>query len=166
MDFLSHFLWTFGIFFTHEKNWIFAIVGVLPDLLSLGPEYIYLLATSRFKLRELRTLSNYTSRLYDITHSLVVFSIVFGLSFIFFKDYIIYLLPWVIHILMDLPFHSKKPSYNFLWPLLIKASFSTRFLWPFSNFSVDGINWTKRWFIITNYSLLMLFFILRIIEKY
>lgn len=42
---------------------------------------------------------------------------------------------WLLHILIDIPTHSR-------------AQWGPRFLWPFSNFAVDGVSWVDlafRW---------------------
>jgi hypothetical protein len=37
---------------------------------------------------------------------------------------------WLLHILVDVPTHSK-------------AKWGPRFLWPFSDFAVDGLSWAE-----------------------
>lgn len=155
MDIFSHFLWTFGIFFRQPKAWLLGIIGVLPDLLSFGPHFIYSLATVgfRFGKPDIQSIPNYIFSMYNITHSFVIFLIVFVVFYFFLRQHIIYLLPWIIHILIDIPTHSK-------------AFFPTPFMWPLSNFMIDGISWGTPWFMITNYSLIVLFFGFRILQKY
>jgi hypothetical protein len=47
-------------------------------------------------------------------------------------------LAWLGHILVDIPTHSKR-------------FFPTPFLWPISDYKVDGISWGVRWFMLANY---------------
>lgn len=54
---------------------------------------------------------------------------------------------WVLHIIIDIPTHTK-------------AFFATPFLWPLSNFKIDGISWGTLWFMLINYSALVLVYLL------
>jgi len=154
MDILAHFLWTLGIFFKQKKAWLFGIIGFLPDLISFGPHFVYNIAFNGFKFGkpDINTIPDYIMTMYNLTHSLIVFLIVFAIVYFFFKEYVLFLLPWVIHILIDIPTHSK-------------AFFPTPFLWPISGFMVDGISWGAPWFMITNYSLLVTFLAYRVFTK-
>ncbi len=60
---------------------------------------------------------------------------------------------WFIHILMDIPTHSGQ-----LYPTL--------FLWPLSDWYVDGNSWGNRRFMVANYlSLLIVFLLLRVFGR-
>ena len=60
---------------------------------------------------------------------------------------------WFIHVLMDIPTHS-----GMLYPTL--------FLWPLSDWYYDGNSWGTLWFMIGNYScLLIVFMLLRFVRK-
>ena len=60
---------------------------------------------------------------------------------------------WFIHVLMDIPTHS-----GMLYPTL--------FLWPLSDWYYDGNSWGTLWFMIANYScLLIVFMLLRFVRK-
>ena len=60
---------------------------------------------------------------------------------------------WFIHVLMDIPTHS-----GMLYPTL--------FLWPLSDWYYDGNSWGTLWFMIANYScLLIVFILLRFVRK-
>jgi hypothetical protein len=60
---------------------------------------------------------------------------------------------WFIHVLMDIPTHS-----GMLYPTL--------FLWPLSDWYYDGNSWGTLWFMIANYScLLIVFILLRFVSK-
>jgi hypothetical protein len=66
--------------------------------------------------------------LYNTTHSLIVFAVVFGLFWIVSRRLLWILAAWGLHILIDIPTHSL-------------ALFPTPFLWPVSDFKVNGIGW-------------------------
>lgn len=71
--------------------------------------------------------------LYEAGHSLIVFLAVLGVSTIMARRVPFALFGWLLHILIDIPTHSF--SY-----------FATRFLWPLSDYRVDGIPWWTPWF--------------------
>jgi len=84
-----------------------------------------------------------TSMLYSISHSAIVFLIVFGVVFLIFRRPIWELGGWFIHILLDIPTH----SYQF---------YPTPFLWPISGWKFDGFSWGTPWFLILNYSAIII----------
>ena len=64
--------------------------------------------------------------LYPAGHSLMVFLVVFGTATILARRIVFEMLGWLMHILIDIPTHSF--SY-----------YATRFLWPISDYRIDGI---------------------------
>jgi len=84
-----------------------------------------------------------TSMLYSISHSAIIFLIVFGVVFLIFRRPIWELGGWFIHILLDIPTH----SYQF---------YPTPFLWPISGWKFDGFSWGTPWFLILNYSAIII----------
>ena len=89
------------------------------------------------------------SQLYNISHSLIVFVVVFALIWVVFRRTPWEMSGWLLHILVDIPTH----SYRF---------YPTPFLWPFSEWKFDGFSWGVPWFIILNYSaLISVYWILR-----
>ena len=69
---------------------------------------------------------------YDLLHSFVVALAVIGITAIRCRWLAFTMLAWPFHIILDIPFHAKE-------------YFPTRFLWPLSDVSVDGIPWTSPW---------------------
>ncbi len=78
-------------------------------------------------------------QLYQISHSLFVFSAVFGLAWLAGRRPVLELLGWPLHILIDIPSHTLR-------------FFPTPFLWPASSYYFNGISWANRWFLLVNYS--------------
>jgi hypothetical protein len=76
--------------------------------------------------------------LYPAGHSLIVFLLVFGLVTVLARRIVYSLLGWLLHIVIDVPTHSF--SY-----------YATRFLWPISDFRIDGIAWGTPWFWVATY---------------
>jgi membrane-bound metal-dependent hydrolase YbcI (DUF457 family) len=95
---------------------------------------------------------NLTGSLYNIGHSIIIFFIVFFLVWLIFRKPKWILGAWFIHILLDIPSH----SYQF---------YPTPFLWPISNWKLDGIVWSNKWFMLVNYSLLLILYSWMLIKE-
>lgn len=87
-----------------------------------------------------------TSWLYNFSHSLVIFVIIFALVFLFWKKIPWAMAGWLLHILIDIPTH----SYD---------CFPTPFLWPLSQWKMDGWAWSTWHFEVFNYLILIIFYI-------
>jgi hypothetical protein len=68
-----------------------------------------------------------------------------GIVYYFWKEWALLLGGWPLHIIMDIPTHSRE-------------FFPTPFLWPISDVTFNGISWATAWFMIANYSLLAIVF--------
>lgn len=88
-----------------------------------------------------------TYTLYNLSHSLFIFAVVFVLATIIFKKPIWELNAWFIHILIDIPSH----SYQF---------FPTPFLWPFSSYRFNGFYWGMPYFLIFNYLVIFIIYLI------
>jgi hypothetical protein len=86
-------------------------------------------------------------QLYQISHSLVVFAVVFGLVCMIARRPVLELLGWPLHILIDIPTHTSR-------------FFATPFLWPISSYRASGISWGNPWFMLCNYSALAIVYFL------
>lgn len=154
MDVISHGLWG-GIAFGRKnpKNFLIAfLIGMAPDVFSFG---VYMIA----RLLGFAGLSvsgghmdqglvpQYVHMLYNFTHSLFIFFIVFLIVWFFLKKPYWLLGAWLLHILVDIPTH----SFNF---------FPTPFLWPISNFMVNGISWSSPIIFIPDFIALILVYFL------
>lgn len=146
MDILAHFLWTFAIFFRIKKErWRAGFFGVMPDMLSFGPHLVLSLIAGSlaFGKPNIASIPDSVFFLYDLTHSLVIFIFVMVIIYFVFRRVYWFMLGWGLHILIDIPTHSKE-------------FFATPFLWPVSDFRVDGISWGAPWFMIVNYAALVI----------
>lgn len=151
MDILSHGLWGGAAFGRKAKKsfWLAFFIGIAPDLFSFG----IFSAMNILGLASGPDWSNgppspgaipeYVHTLYNWTHSLVIFAIVFGIVWLLRKKPLYELLAWPLHILMDLPTHSTR-------------FFPTPFLWPFADYRFDGIPWSHPWIFFPNWILLVL----------
>jgi len=138
MDTLSHGLW--GSLAFGRKNaksfWTAFFFGVAPDLFSFGfffvSTWLGIAERPNFDGSEppnQALIPPYIGHLYNITHSLLIFLIVFGIVWLIRKAPFWEMGAWGLHIFFDIPTH----SYNF---------FPTPFLWPLSNFKIDGHPWS------------------------
>jgi hypothetical protein len=136
MDFVSHTLWG-GVSFGRKNTKTFLLAGsisILPDILTEGLFMVlYLLNIGGMPGWEhghpnISDYPKFAQNLYNVTHSLVVFAIVFILFWVAARKPIWIVAAWGLHILIDIPTHSL-------------ALFPTPFLWPISNIRVNGIGW-------------------------
>ncbi|HAV11840.1 MAG TPA: hypothetical protein DCX32_04875 [Candidatus Moranbacteria bacterium] len=149
MDIVSHGLWG-GVAFGRKsrKDYLLAFLfGIMPDMFSFG----ILFTTNLLGITigpkysngrpDFASIPEYVSQLYDVTHSLVVFALVFAIVWYWRKKPFWPLAAWGLHILVDIPTHSLE-------------FFATPFLWPFSDYKFDGINWGNPWIFFPNVTLL------------
>jgi len=146
MDTLSHGLW--GYFLAHRWKfaWTAFFFGMMPDLLTFIPHYIFEHGYLGFTI----DLGGYSALMYSITHSFVIFAIIFVLVYLITKKWFLPMLAWPLHTLLDIPTHEI-------------GFFPTPYLWPFPTPFVDGFSWAQPWFMTLNLVALLLvyFFVVR-----
>lgn len=162
MDMLAHGLWTAAAAITANRSagtnikvgWA-VWWGVFPDVLAFGP----LVAVSLWLWLASDANSSSTGGhllphvhvglpLYQLGHSLVVFLLVFGVVTILARRIVFAMLGWLLHILIDIPTHRLR-------------YYATRFLWPISDYRVDGVAWWTPWFWAATYGALgVVYFVL------
>lgn len=154
MDILSHGLWAAAPFYRKSRKsfWIAFFFGVLPDLVAFVPHMFFMILGPYrhplFTRPPIYAVNPLTFDLYNVTHSFIVFAVVFIIAFFLNKKRPYWKMwGWGLHILADIPTHSIK-------------FFATPFLWPLSNFRVDGIPWSNPKFLIWNYAGLILVYIM------
>jgi membrane-bound metal-dependent hydrolase YbcI (DUF457 family) len=150
MDFVSHALWG-GVTLGRRKRRDFLVVAgvsILPDVLTEGLFMIlYLMDIGGMPGWEnghpnITDFPMFAQILYNITHSLVIFALVFVLLGIVARKPIWITAAWGLHILIDIPTHSLD-------------LFPTPFLWPLSDIKVDGIDWDSPVVLIIDITLLI-----------
>jgi len=148
MDVVAHGLWGGVPFYRLGRRKFCAgvLIGMAPDLLSFG--VFHVMHPDWFTRRlageisgppALSILPTYVFHSYNVTHSLFVWAVVFGLLWAVAKHPPWFLGAWLLHILCDIPTHTE--SY-----------FPTPFLSPFPTPFVEGIAWSTPWFMIANYA--------------
>ncbi len=155
MDTLAHGLWGGMICGWKRRFGLALLFGLAPDLLSFGALIVVKLAQGAFDPGKppVGTIPQWVYTAYDYTHSLVIVGAVWGLLWWKKRDLALTFSAWPIHILFDIPTHTRE-------------FFPTPFLFPFSRFTVDGIEWGQRWFMILNYSCLSLFSIFWLVNRH
>ncbi len=150
MDILSHGLYG-GVAFGRKSRWDYVIAfffGIGPDLLAFGPLFIAGLLGFRSWPQQMEppvesSIPSYVFTAYDITHSLVIYAVFFAILWLLGnRHFALLTLGWPLHILVDIPTHSS-------------AFFPTPFLWPLSDFSINGMQWGQPLIFIPNLILLL-----------
>lgn len=154
MDIFAHGLWSYAIFHRKKYVWLATLFGVLPDLLSFGIIFVTNLVFGDFHRGPptISTLPKWLFATYNLTHSIMSFIIIFILVYLITKKLFWPLTAWAIHILTDIPTHSLQ-------------YFPTPFLWPMSDYLYNGISWATPWFMLLNYSSLMIVFAIIVHNK-
>ena len=154
MDILAHGLWG-GVTFGRKKLLGLAILfGVLPDLLAFGPFFVIKLINRTFQFGKpnLAEIPNWVFTSYDFSHSLFTAIILYLIIRYFNKTLSYTFLAYPLHILCDIFTHSK-------------SFFPTPFLFPISDFKVNGISWSDPTFMLVNYSAIITAYIIFFITK-
>ncbi|HTT08271.1 MAG TPA: hypothetical protein VMH34_05720 [Gammaproteobacteria bacterium] len=154
MDILSHGLWG-GITVgrgSRRSFWTAFAFGVMPDLFAFGP-----LFANRMLIHGLdfmnhlgrrpdpSTIPAYVHSVYNVTHSLVVFSVAFALVWLIRRKPLLEMGAWALHIVMDIFTHST-------------AFFPTPFLWPVAETHFNGVPWSHPIIFIPNVLLLAILY--------
>ena len=151
MDTLSHALWGKGLFGYRKYRWYSFLFGALPDLFSFGIYFIHSIFFSSSPVMGRPTRSEipeWVYSLYDISHSMVIASIIIFIVYKINKEFAFPMLAWPAHIILDFFTHSIE-------------FFPTPILWPISDFKFDGIPWSNPIIFFTNVLLIFLLFIYR-----
>lgn len=130
-----------------------AFWGVFPDLFAFSIPFALVMYQLVFKGLDWSNIADHhglaggfdiSSTLYQYSHSLVIWGMVFILVWIWNKRPRYELLGWAFHILIDIPSHSI-------------GFYPTPFLFPLSDYRYPyGISWSNQWYMIVNYTALML----------
>ncbi len=150
MDILAHGLWSGAAAYgaRQKMRWAGAW-GVFPDLFAFSiPTLVnvwHRFTDPAFSPRGPHHMPflDLAWQLYQVSHSLVIFSVVFALVWRLAKRPVLAMFAWGLHILMDIPTHTMR-------------FFPTPFLWPLSSYKASGISWGDPWFMLCNYSALLI----------
>jgi hypothetical protein len=149
VDILSHGLWG-GVAFGRRSRrsfWLAFVLGLAPDLLSFGILWAAVILGVAKKpdfshgTPPEATIPEYVHALYNVTHSFLVFLLVFFVVWVLHRRPMWELAAWGLHLLVDVPTHSY-------------AFFPTPIFWPFFNWKFDGWQWMNPAILIPNYALL------------
>ena len=132
MDTFSQAFWGRGLFGYRGHPWLALFFGAAPDLFSFGILIIIRLTTLQFSAGPppIETIPWWLFVNYDISHSFVSAFLCIWIVNRYRKDIAFAMWAWPFHILLDFPFHSKE-------------FFPTKLLYPLTDFSFDGIPWSR-----------------------
>lgn len=149
MDTLAHGLWTNVIYHRQRAadRWWAIFFGIAPDLLSFGPFMVWrFMQDFRFVRPNVVDIPTYVSIIYNYTHSVIIWLLVFGFVFFWRSEIWWPLSAWGLHIFIDIATH----TFEF---------FPTPFLFPLSSWKINAINWADPIFMLMNYTLLILVYL-------
>jgi len=142
MDILAHGLWG-GFAIGWKKRFGLAFLfSVAPDVLwsvSTLIEVGVLFIVNSGDLRGVRFPGLWTDNVYYCTHSLIIIGAIWLVLWFTRRKIAIPFLAWPLHILIDILTHGT-------------GRFPTLFLFPLSDYAFDGIRWQQHWFMIANYT--------------
>ncbi len=141
MDYFAHIAWSYILFNKTRKPFYAVLFGVLPDSVSWLLYTIFLLFNGETFRQSAHRIPDWVFTLYNISHSFFTFAFVLLIVYLIWKTIPIYIWAWPIHILIDIPTHTRE----FL---------PTPFLWPISEWVFPGISWGTPWFMFTNWMLI------------
>jgi uncharacterized membrane protein YkgB len=153
MDIISHGLWG-GVVLGRSRriDFLFAFAfSLMPDVFGEGIMFLLILLgfdgmpSLEHGHPNMTDFPVYAQNFYNATHSLVVFIMIFAAIWLISRKPFWLLLAWGIHVMIDIPTHSFK-------------LFPTPFLWPISDFKIDGIPWRSSIILIPNIILLALLY--------
>lgn len=153
--------------------WLAAFWGVFPDLFAFTIPFVWLFGNVLFgnidlsdihrpsqpepetkllfgngDMRQAQSAIAYTaSMFYNLSHSAVVFLLIFGLIIwarkILKKENCVpwEMCGWLFHILLDVPTHSY-------------AFYPTPVFWPLAGWKFNGYSWGNLWFVIVDYAVI------------
>lgn len=127
--------------------------GVFPDFFAFTIPFVLAFYKIIFGGESFLTIRNHhgvsgafdiASYLYQFSHSIVIWALVFILVWVIYKRPRYELLGWLLHIVIDVFSH----TINF---------YPTPFLFPISEYRFPyGVQWSNMWYMIINYSALLL----------
>lgn len=165
MEILAHTLWTTagvrkvnavskkrGKLYRMNMFWT-AFWGIFPDFFAFTIPFLisfYKVLTGQQMFGSFSTRHqvadgfNLAHDLYQYSHSLVIWVLIFMILMLILRRPPWVLVGWALHILIDIPSHSL-------------AFFPTPFLFPISEYRFPyGVAWSNYWFMIVNYSALII----------
>ncbi len=164
MDILAHMLWAnYGARAGNKQlekkkkpliklPWV-TFFGVFPDLFAFTIPFCIGIFNLIFKGQGMDHLGSHHGLaggfdlarfLYQFSHSIVIWAVVFCLVWYLSKRPRLELLGWALHILIDIPSHAA-------------SFYPTPFLFPVSEYKfLHGVSWGNTTYMIINYSLLLI----------
>lgn len=175
MDILAHTLWANVLArkakkIAEKKNkkiilsvgWT-AFFGVFPDLFAFTIPFIMVvlkIVTGKMSMSSFGEHHDpgigfdLAANLYQYSHSVVIWAIVFLVAWVISKRPRYELFGWLLHILIDIPSHAL-------------SFYPTPFLFPISEYRFPyGISWSNKWYMLINYSALLIVWGKILLDKY
>ncbi|MBI5732973.1 hypothetical protein HY967_03370 [Candidatus Jorgensenbacteria bacterium] len=147
MDIISHALWGGTVIRKKPLAWLALLTGAAPDILGSGPAFVYLIvAHGKFWSSETwMLLPQILKDNYHFWHTILAAMLV-GVFLLFWgKRFMIFIIPYLLHIVMDLFTHQTD---------MLSRLFS-----PFVQYNINRVSgldwWEHPWISWTNLGLLV-----------
>ena len=155
MDIISHGFWG-GMAFGRKSKQAFLVAfvfGMFPDLFAFSFTFIQrFFVGGEFIKGPISQIPRYVHTLYNISHSLVVAGAVVLICLAIWKSRAYVMLAWPLHILFDIVSHDLR-------------FFPTPYLWPLNTPYFPGTAWSTGWVFFSNWTVLILLYILWLVLK-
>lgn len=154
MDVIAHGLWG-GISFGRASKKLFLLAflfGVLPDIIPFAVIFITRFLPAGFVFVPAVEIPAYVYFLYNITHSLIISSLVLLIALLIWRSRAWLLAAWPLHIIFDVLSHDL-------------SFFPTPYLWPLSTTYVAGTPWINPSVFIANWLVLMFLYAVFFLTK-
>lgn len=147
MDIISHGIWGSTIIRRPKMVILAFISGTLPDLASTVAGFLYLQFSKGPTLAfNWNTLPAWSTYLYSFTHSLLGLSIFSVLLIVLARRYLLLIIPYALHLLLDLFTHAGDPLERLFYPWI---KYNSARAW--------GFNWWEHpWTSLLNWGVILI----------
>ncbi|KKR14863.1 MAG: hypothetical protein UT42_C0016G0002 [Candidatus Falkowbacteria bacterium GW2011_GWA2_39_24] len=154
MDILSHILVSNLVYkeLPTTARWLAIVLGTFPDLISFVGVFNLEFAKKLLFFKRIPTVyfPRYVLFIYNITHSLLFWLATWMIVYFVLHQVTaaIVVSSWGLHIIIDIFTHNSK------------SNLATRIFWPLSNWHFDGFIWTTKKFLIINYAIIAILYLI------
>ncbi|MFH0951534.1 MAG: metal-dependent hydrolase [bacterium] len=154
MDIVSHILVSNLVYkeLPTTARWLAIVLGTFPDLVSFVGIFNIEFVKKLLFFKRIPTVyfPRYVLFIYNVTHSLLFWLATWMICYFVLNQVTaaIVVSSWGLHIVIDIFTHNSK------------SNLATRIFWPLSNWHFDGFIWTTKKFLIINYAIIAILYLI------